>query len=75
MSEELKMPERLPTDGEAGVTRDTADGVEYINIDVVTQGERYHLRMSEHNAWRVLGMLAFMVKVPLSKAAQKAIKF
>lgn len=68
---ELKMPERQHDDGPVSV-RIIGD----VYMIEATQGRLHtHLECSEYNAWRILGALSVVLKVPLSKAAQKAIKF
>jgi hypothetical protein len=71
MTKTLEMPERLPTDGPVGVGRGKDDT---IRVDVSTAGVTQHLVMSEHNAWRVFGMLSLMLKIPLPSKTAKAIK-
>jgi hypothetical protein len=69
--DDLKMPERQPGDGTASVQAPT-DGV--IAISVTTDGEAQAITMSRYNAWRVFGMLALMLGLPLSAKVGKAIK-
>jgi hypothetical protein len=69
----LKMPERKPSDGKVSVERCSVPGG-YIVVNVVTDGDNYELVMSEHNAWRVFGMLSLILGIPQTKAVGKAIK-
>lgn len=66
--EDLTMPEQLPTDGPARVTCDP----EWDHVLISVDGK--HLRMSRYNAWRVFGMLAFALRIPLPRHVAKAIK-
>lgn len=69
MSDELKMPERLPGDG--------AVKVEHLpngRVLLVAEGEGF-ITVSLYNAWRLLGMMSLILGLPLSKKAAKAIKF
>lgn len=70
----LKMPERTTADGNVSVN---VIGAEHdrLAVSVTTDGREQVLILTEHNAWRVLGLLSFMLKVPLSKAAEKVIRF
>jgi hypothetical protein len=77
----LKMPERKPGDGRVRVERLREMPAEShpelwpdIVISVVTNDVEERIVMSEHNAWRVFGMLSLVLGIPQSKAAGKAIK-
>lgn len=74
MSTDLKMPARQPLDGPIEVRR-MGDNHEEICIRVTNNDQARGVVMSEYNAWRVLGALSLLLGLPLSKAAQKAIKF
>jgi hypothetical protein len=68
--EKLVMPEREASDGQIAVTRDGAR----IEVTVVNAGKQEMIDCSEYNAWRILGALSIILGVPLSKAAQRAVK-
>ena len=70
--EKLMMPERQPTDGPVRVAR-LLDG-RLMEISVETDGVTGTLALSEHNAWRVFGMLALMLEIPLPPRIGEAIK-
>lgn len=65
------MPLRQPSDGPIAVNR---PGPEQIAIDVTNAGETARIVMSEFNAWRLFGMLALMLEIPLPSTIGKAIK-
>jgi hypothetical protein len=68
-------PPRQPTDGPVAVRwadRSADDGV--IEVDVTTGGKMERITMSMFNAYRVFGMMALMLEVPLPKAVGKGIK-
>jgi hypothetical protein len=67
----FKQAERKPSDGEVSLRRSDADG---FLLEVVTDGVRHGIFMSEYNASRVFASLALMLKIPLSKAVGKEIK-
>ena len=67
----LRMPDRQPTDGPVSATRENGN----IRIAVETAGERRSILMGEHNAWRIFGLLAVMLGLPMTKEVGKAIKF
>jgi hypothetical protein len=71
----LKMPERTPVDGPVSLYIVDGTNHERLAISVTTDGREQIMIVTEHNAWRVLGLLSFMLKVPLSKAAEKVIRF
>lgn len=71
MVEKLTMPERLPEDGAVTISR---LGEQFVEVTVVTSGAPERIAMSRYNAWRVLGMLSVMLGIPLTKAANNAIK-
>lgn len=60
------MPERQPGDGAVSLRRDK-------NMIVIECGSRV-LIVGEYNAWRIFGMLAVLLGIPLSKKVGKAIK-
>jgi hypothetical protein len=69
----LKTPPRQPNDGPVKVRRAGA------NLDVIELCVEHPncievIRVSEHNAWRLFGLLGFMLGIPLTKEAGKAIK-
>jgi hypothetical protein len=68
VSDRLVMPERLLDDGPIEVSRTYREG----KITIACADNCVH--MSEYNAWRALALLSFMLGVPLSKQAEKAIK-
>jgi hypothetical protein len=71
-SQPLVMPERKPSDGGVSVNLTSHPG----RVTIVVEGEGGGtLCLSEYNAWRLIGMLCFLLKVPLTRAAQKAIRF
>lgn len=73
MTEQAKQPERGPEDGQVTITR-AHDDPSKILIAVVHSGIEREIRMTEHNAWRVFGMLAFMLGIKLPVKLLKAIK-
>jgi hypothetical protein len=70
-SKTLTMPQRQPEDG--GVSVNLLPG-DRVGITIGGPGGGT-LSISDHNAWRLIGMLCFLLKVPLTRAAQKAIRF
>lgn len=69
--DDLKQPERLPTDGAVEVRREGDDG---IVLTVHSAGSAQSVFMSGYNAWRALGMMAIILGIPLGKKVGKAIK-
>lgn len=65
------MPERDPDDGPVSISRPSKG---LVQISCSMGGEVSSVVMSEHNAWRILAMLSVLLELPLSKAAQRAIK-
>ncbi len=69
--------------GAGGEDRGAGDGVpatgrgtgDRIVISVTHEGQERSVVCSPHNAWRLLGMLSHILGVPLSREAQKAIRF
>jgi len=68
----MKMPERDADDGAVEVRREPGGKIAIV-IEHVNVSEA--LRMSPHNAWRVFGMLAVMLGIPLPAKIAKAIRF
>lgn len=66
----MSQPERKPWDGPIKVQRIG----DYISISVEQNSEAQGMKISEYNAWRVFGMLAVILGVPLPKYIAKAIK-
>jgi hypothetical protein len=66
-----KQPERSEHDGAVRVERNLKDE---IIISVTHKGAEQTLVMGEFNAWRIFGMLAFLLGAKLSKALQSAIR-
>lgn len=66
MTTKLKMPLRQPGDGPVGVDR-------YDDNYLCIRCGQQDFVVSQFNACRLLGMLSFMLGMPLSKEAQKAI--
>ena len=66
----MSQPERKPWDGPVEVLR-VGD---YISVSATDQATKSTIMMSEYNAWRVFGMLAVILGVPLPKYIAKAIK-
>lgn len=64
-------PPRAPSDGPVSVRTPTDDVVE---IEATTDGKAQAISMSTYNAWRVFGMLALMLGIPLPPATGKAIR-
>ena len=78
--EDLVMPVRLGLDGPVSVARDGDDRV----IITVTPGVMDHgdlgsstqsITLSRYNAWRIFGMLAVILGIPLPSKLGKLIKF
>lgn len=69
-------PKRAPCDGSVGVSRMLAsdEGGDRVLVTVTTNGEDQTICMSPFNAARVLSALSLVLDLPLSKAAQKAIR-
>jgi hypothetical protein len=65
------MPERQTDDGAVALRRVG----EKIAVHVTDGGVDQELVMGEHNAWRIFGMLAVMLQIPLSPKVGKAIVF
>lgn len=72
IGEKFKQAPRLSTDGAVSVSRTRDD---HIQMACETAGVTASLIASEHNASRLLGMLALMLGVKISKADAKEIKF
>ena len=72
MSSDLKMPERMPIDGAVSVDRNHQGEMV---LRVMHDGVNQSIVLSEYNAWRIFGLLAVMLEIPLSRAVGKAIKF
>jgi hypothetical protein len=70
----LVMPEREPSDGAVRIGRTLPSGSRMVFIEATHGGETECLRISEYNAWRILGMLSLVLEIPLTKEAQRAIK-
>jgi len=66
----MKQPPRGPQDGPVNVTR-IDDGMA---LTVSHNGETRTIYMTEYNAWRVFGMLSFMLEVKLPPNVAKHIK-
>lgn len=70
---DLKMPKREPTDGALTVRRIAGTG----HIELIEERDGHPaawLIVSEYNAWRLFGMMALILGIPLSKAVAKTIK-
>lgn len=65
-------PPRGEKDGAVSVNRST-DGTLFISA--THGGEERSLTVSEYNAWRIFGMLALFLEVPLPKKLGKSIQF
>lgn len=72
--DELKMPEREEGDGAVGLKWESRLGDNRLWLKVETDGAHYSVPISEHNAWRLFGILAVMLEIPLSKRVGKAIR-
>lgn len=66
----LKQPDRLPDDGSVRVE---CSGHNHSLVYIEVDGQ--NIMMSQYNAWRLFGMLALLLKIPLTRAVAKAIKF
>ena len=64
-------PARLPEDGEASVHRVNPD---HICIAADLNGETQRVYVSNYNAWRLFGMLAFMLGIKLPAKLLREIK-
>ena len=70
------MPERQPLDGRIEVRLDGDNHVCIVHTPLNAAGGLPDtLTLSNFNAWRVFGMLACMLHIPLTRAVSKAIKF
>ena len=67
----LKQPARRPEDGAVNIRREDDD---HYTIEVTTNGVTQAVLASGFNAWRVVGMLAMMVGIPLPSWVGRAIK-
>lgn len=63
----LKMPDRLAGDGPVSIERTDDDRI-VLGCDGST------ISVSEFNAWRLFGMMALMLEIPLPSKVGKAIK-
>jgi len=70
--DELVMPLRSERDGEVKVERPDDDS---LLIYVVDSGQAQSLTVSPYNAWRIFGMLAFLLGIQLPRELAKLIKF
>lgn len=70
----IKMPERTSEDGPVSLSRPSEKKIS-ISISVETNGQMQTIEMGDYNAWRVFGLLAHTLNIPLSDAVKKAIKF
>lgn len=61
-------PPRQPSDGRVEVIR---VGDTKIGITVVTDNVEQQIVMGEHNAWRILALLALMLGIPMPKSFGK----
>lgn len=68
----FQMPERHLEDGVVVVRRATEFDTIEVSVERANCFET--LRMSEYNAWRLLGCLSVLLGLPLSKEVGKAIK-
>lgn len=71
MNRDAKQPDRATNDGPMRVER-PREGV--IVVAVTTDDVEQIITMSEFNAWRVFGCLAFMLGIKLPSKIQKAIQ-
>jgi hypothetical protein len=67
-----KMPPRVSGDGAISVRRPEPGR---LLISVIDDGNECNVDVSDHNAWRLFGMLAFMLGIKLPDSIAKAIKF
>ncbi len=66
------MPERETDDGEAAVRWGAHQRC--LVISVTTAGVPQMITLSPYNAWRIFGMMALLLGLPLSAKLGKAIK-
>lgn len=70
-----KQPPRGPDDGPIEVRRDPhREGWWQVSVSTPDGKQTETLRLSGFNAWRVFGLLAFMLGIPLPAKLQKEIK-
>lgn len=67
----LVMPPRTPSDGTIRLQR---GGEERLLVTVVTDGEQRSIDVGIYNAWRLFGMLALFLEIPLPKRVGKAVR-
>ena len=65
-----EQPERDERDGQLGIQRQD----DRLWVSVTQDGEEWTMPLSEFNAWRLFGMLATMLGIPLPARLAKRIK-
>lgn len=69
-----KMPKRTERDGPIAITRVGSGESELLELSCTQDGEMSAVRMSEYNAWRAFGLLAFFLKIRLPDEIADKIK-
>lgn len=72
MSKTVTMPRRKPSDGPVSVKNNFSD--ETVTIEATTNNIPSSLTCGRHNAFRLFGMLALMLEIPLPSSIGKSIK-